>query len=65
MTDALTPRLKTRYQNEIRDALQKEFTYENVMQIPGLTKVVVNMGVGAAAHDAKRINGAAVSYTHL
>ena len=43
MTDALTPRLKTRYQNEIRDALQKEFTYENVMQIPGLTKVVVNM----------------------
>ncbi len=35
MTDALTPRLKTRYQTEIKDALQKEFTYENVMQIPG------------------------------
>ena len=65
MTDALTPRLKTRYQNEIRDALQKEFTYENVMQIPGLTKVVVNMGVGAAAHDAKRINGAVSDLTAI
>lgn len=65
MTDALTPRLKTRYQNEIRDALQKEFTYENVMQIPGLTKVVVNMGVGAAAHDAKRINVAVSDLTAI
>lgn len=65
MTDALTPRLKTRYQNEIKDALQKEFTYENVMQIPGLTKVVVNMGVGAAAHDAKRINGAVDDLTAI
>lgn len=58
MNNALTPRLKTQYRNEIRDELQKEFSFENVMQIPGLTKIVVNMGVGAAAHDAKRINGA-------
>lgn len=58
MNNALSPRLKTQYRNEIRNELQKEFKYENVMQIPGLTKIVVNMGVGAAAHDAKRINGA-------
>ena len=40
------PRLKQRYREEIRDSLQKEFGYANVMQIPGITKVVVNMGVG-------------------
>ena len=52
------PRLKTRYREEIRDALNNEFNYANVMQIPGLVKVVVNMGVGDAARDAKLINGA-------
>jgi len=52
------PRLKQRYRNEIRDALHKEFGYGNVMQIPTVTKVVVNMGVGEAARDAKLINGA-------
>ena len=52
------PRLKTRYREEIRDALNKEFGYANVMQIPGVVKVVVNMGVGDAARDAKLINGA-------
>ncbi len=52
------PRLKTRYREEIRDALNKEFAYTNVMQIPGVVKVVVNMGVGDAARDAKLINGA-------
>ncbi len=52
------PRLKLRYQDEIRDALQKEFAIANVMQIPGVTKVVVNMGVGEAARDAKLIEGA-------
>ncbi len=52
------PRLKLRYQEEIRDALQKEFGIQNVMQIPGVTKVVVNMGVGEAARDAKLIEGA-------
>ncbi|STD10591.1 50S ribosomal protein L5 [Dermatophilus congolensis] len=54
----ITPRLKTRYHEEIRDALNKEFGYSNVMLIPGLTKVVVNMGVGEAAKDSKRIEGA-------
>ncbi|MCV7199813.1 50S ribosomal protein L5 [Mycobacterium angelicum] len=52
------PRLKQRYRNEIRDALHKQFGYGNVMQIPTVTKVVVNMGVGEAARDAKLINGA-------
>ncbi|WP_293000854.1 50S ribosomal protein L5 [Mycobacterium sp.] len=52
------PRLKTRYRDEIREALSKEFGYANVMQIPGVVKVVVNMGVGDAARDAKLINGA-------
>ena len=53
-----TPRLKARYRGEIRKSMQDEFNYANVMQIPGITKVVVNMGVGDAARDAKLINGA-------
>ena len=52
------PRLKLRYQDEIKANLQKEFGIQNVMQIPGLTKIVVNMGVGEAARDAKLIEGA-------
>ena len=52
------PRLKVRYRNEIRDALNQQFKYANVMQIPNVVKVVVNMGVGDAARDAKLINGA-------
>lgn len=58
MSDNYTPRLKTRYSEEIRQALQDKFGYENVMQIPNVTKVVVNMGVGEAARDSKLINGA-------
>lgn len=53
-----TPRLRARYDDEIRAALQKQFSYPNVMQIPALTKVVVNMGVGEAARDAKLMDGA-------
>ena len=52
------PRLKQRYRDEIRGGLQEEFGYGNVMQIPGVVKVVVNMGVGDAARDAKLIDGA-------
>jgi large subunit ribosomal protein L5 len=52
------PRLKERYRAEIAPALMQEFGYGNVMQIPGLTKIVVNMGVGEAARDAKLIDGA-------
>jgi large subunit ribosomal protein L5 len=52
------PRLKTRYREEIAPALQQEFSIPNVMQVPGLTKIVVNMGVGEAARDSKLIEGA-------
>jgi large subunit ribosomal protein L5 len=56
--EKVQPRLKERYRNEIKDSLHKQFGYGNVMQIPTVTKVVVNMGVGEAARDAKLINGA-------
>jgi len=52
------PRFKTRYREEILPALREEFGYANVMQVPGLTKIVVNMGVGEAARDSKLIEGA-------
>jgi len=52
------PRLKTRYREEIVQTLKQEFGYANVMQVPGLTKIVVNMGVGEAARDSKLIEGA-------
>ncbi len=52
------PRFKTRYRDEIMPALKQEFGYANVMQIPGLTKIVVNMGVGEAARDSKLMEGA-------
>ena len=52
------PRLKARYAAEILPALREEFGYANVMQVPGLTKIVVNMGVGEAARDSKLIEGA-------
>ena len=55
---AVKPRLKTRYNDEVRAALQQQFGFGNVMQIPGVVKVVVNMGVGEAARDAKLIEGA-------
>jgi large subunit ribosomal protein L5 len=52
------PRLKQRYQDEIKPALREQFSYGNVMQVPGVVKVVVNMGVGDAAKDSKLIEGA-------
>ncbi len=52
------PRLRDRYLTEIAPALRDEFGYANVMQVPGLAKIVVNMGVGEAARDAKLIDGA-------
>ena len=52
------PRLKTRYREEIIPTLRTEFDIANIMQVPGLTKIVVNMGVGEAARDSKLIEGA-------
>jgi large subunit ribosomal protein L5 len=54
----VAPRLKQRYREEIAPALQEEFSFANVMQIPTVTKVIVNMGVGEAARDSKLIDGA-------
>jgi large subunit ribosomal protein L5 len=56
--EKIIPRLKTRYREEIATGLQQDFTYDNVMQVPRVVKVVVNMGVGDAARDGKLIEGA-------
>ncbi len=52
------PRLKEKYKTEIVSALEKELEVENINQVPRLTKIVVNMGVGAAAGDAKLLDHA-------
>ena len=57
-TSTEIPRLKARYREEIVPALRTEFDIANIMQVPGLTKIVVNMGVGEAARDSKLIEGA-------
>jgi large subunit ribosomal protein L5 len=57
-TETTIPRLKARYRAEIMPELREQFSYDNVMQIPGPVKVVVNMGVGEAARDSKLIEGA-------
>ena len=62
---AVTPRLKTRYREEILPALKSEFDIANVMQVPGLVKIVVNMGVGEAARDSKLIEGAVKDLTAI
>src|SRR5258707_7505484 len=57
-TEKTIPRLKTRYRKEIAGELRKQSEYGNVMQVPGVVKLVVNMGVGDAARDGKLIEGA-------
>ena len=54
----ITPRFETKYAEVVVPALQEEFKYQNVMQTPKFVKVVVNMGVGEAARDAKLMDGA-------
>ena len=71
MTDTATqagkiqPRLKTKYRDEISKALTEEHGYTNVHQVPGLVKIVVNMGVGEAARDGKVIDGAIADLTKI
>ncbi len=57
-TERDMPRLKSRYRAEVIPALREEFDIANIMQVPGVTKVIVNMGVGEAARDSKLIEGA-------
>ena len=59
------PRLRTRYREEIVPALREQFGYANIMQVPTVTKVVVNMGVGDAARDSKLIEGAVRDLTEI
>ena len=63
--EKVTPRLKTRYREEIIPALREEFDIKNIMQVPGLVKIVVNMGVGEAARDSKLIEGAIKDLTAI
>ena len=59
------PRMLAHYRETIAPALQSEFNFENVMQIPRLTKIVVNMGVGEATRDAKLMDGAVRDLTAI
>ena len=70
MTDTATkertvPRLKTRYRETLRDQLKGELGLSNVMQVPRLDKVVVNMGVGAATAQASLLEGAVRDLTTI
>ncbi|GII66372.1 50S ribosomal protein L5 [Sphaerisporangium krabiense] len=64
-TERPAPRLKLRYREEIADKLREQFGIANVMQIPKLTKIKVNMGVGEAARDSKLIEGAVRDLTAI
>ena len=60
-----TPRLKQVYNETIRKALQEQFGYENEMQVPRIDKIVLNMGVGEATQDKKKVEQAAVEMTQI
>jgi large subunit ribosomal protein L5 len=59
------PRMKAHYDAVVREALKKEFGYGNVMQIPRLEKVVINMGVGEAVNDRKKVDSAAKDLSRI
>ena len=61
----MAPRLKERYVKEIAPALMTEFQYRNIMQIPRLQKIVVNMGVGEAVQDIKTLDAAVADMTAI
>ena len=60
-----TPRLKAEYKGKIRAAMKEEFSYKNDMQIPRLDKIVLNMGVGEAVKDTKKVKQAAEELTQI
>ena len=59
------PRLKTRYETEIRDALKEQLGFGNIMQVPRLEKIVINMGVGAAVGQPSLLEGAVKDLTRI
>lgn len=65
MSTSVMPRMKARYREEIVPELRSEFSLPNIMQVPTVTKVVVNMGVGEAARDSKLIEGAIRDLTEI
>ena len=64
-TTSITPRLKQAYDNEIRSALQEQLGFANIMQVPRMSKIVVNMGVGEAVQQAKLLEGAISDMTTI
>ena len=62
---AIQPRLKTKYENEVRKALMEKYNYSSTMQIPGLAKIVVNIGCGDATQDGKRLEEAVSELTQI
>lgn len=63
--EAYEPRLKTEYRNRIRKALREQFNYSNEMQIPKLDKIVLNMGIGEAVGDSKKVQAAIADLTRI
>ena len=63
--EAVLPRLKQKYRDEIMAQLTKDFGFTNVHQVPNLVKIVVNMGVGEAARDGKIMDGAVADLTKI
>jgi large subunit ribosomal protein L5 len=61
----MSARLRKHYEEVVRPALMEEFKYDNVMQVPRLEKIVINMGVGEAAQDAKKMEGAVADLTAI
>jgi large subunit ribosomal protein L5 len=62
---AYIPRLRTEYEENIRKVLQEQFSYKNVMEMPKLDKIVLNMGVGEAVNDTKKVKSAAADLERI
>ncbi|TVV72719.1 50S ribosomal protein L5 [Sphingomonas solaris] len=65
MADTYTPRMKQLYDDSIAKAMTEKFGYKNAMEVPKLTKIVLNMGVGDATQDKKRVEQAAAEMTQI
>ena len=63
--DGYTPRLKDRYESEIRPALKDDLELDSIMQVPKITKITLNMGVGEAKNDAKQLDAAVEELTTI
>jgi len=59
MADTYTPRMKSKYDSEIAKAMTEKFGYKNAMEVPKISKIVLNMGVGEATQDKKKVEQAA------